>query len=404
MTKNDSLAMLRKLFPAEFHDRIVLVGGSVRDMLLNRESQDIDVVAALPHDLLLRLGFRLVAAKSATTIYFTHRPDHGKIEVTRIADLTELGNDLSRRDFTVNAMAMDMTGQLLDPLGSLEDLQEGLLRPCNRQSFSTDHLRIFRAFRFEACGWQMTQDCAALIREHDWSNSPTIPVERFCGEMLKALGSKAPELFFRRMLEFSAGAVILPEIFRMAETPAGPPQHHPEGDLLTHSVQVLQQVTEQTDDKRTRFCAFFHDIGKLATDPALYPKHHGHDEAGFAMAEQFCNRLCLPASYRRALAWTSRLHGKANKWDELRDSSKVRVAEQAAKAGIVQILRLVSAADKPGPQTMAEWDAAVRVAAMNSMELGIDRNQLDAMPIGSRLAFLHQKRVEAMRSQKTKGS
>jgi tRNA nucleotidyltransferase (CCA-adding enzyme) len=215
--------------------------------------------------------------------------------------------------------------------------------------------------------------------------------------MLKALARKVPERFFQRMIEFNVGAEFLPELFRMPQVPAGPLQHHPEGDLFTHSVQVLQRVSALSKDPLSRFCALFHDLGKLATDPALYPKHHGHDFAGFGMAVEFCNRLCLSSAHRKALAWISSLHGKANKWDELRDSTKLKIADQAIKAGIVGILPLVAAADKPGALPMAGWDDAVRVAGMSTRELGVDQEQLEAMPIGNRTPFIMQKRVDVLR-------
>lgn len=392
------LPLLKSLFSPSRHGRVLLVGGTVRDMLLGRESQDIDLVAALSHEELLALGFRLVEATSAATVYFKHHPEFGKIEVTRIDSMDDLESDLLRRDFTINAMAMDLDGAHFDPLGGEKDLKEGVLRTCSDHSFRDDPLRVFRAFRFEADGWRMAPVIAALIRGEDWSDAfGAMPVERFSNEMLKAVARMTPERFFQRMIEFNTGAEILPELFRMPLIPAGPFEHHPEGDLFTHSIQVLQRVATITDDPLARFCALFHDLGKLATDPALYPRHHGHDDAGFEMTATFCNRLCLPSTYRKALAWTSRLHGKANKWDELRDSSKLKMAEQAIKAGVAGILPLVSAADKPGGLPMAGWDDAVRIAGMSTRELGIDQEKLEAMPAENRPPFILQKRVDVLR-------
>jgi tRNA nucleotidyltransferase (CCA-adding enzyme) len=392
------IRFLKNLFPASCYDRVVLVGGTVRDMLLDRESQDIDLIAALSDNELLGLGFRFVEAKNAASIYFRYHPEFGKIEVTRIGSMDELAADLLSRDFTINAMAMTLTGMHIDLLGGREDLKAGLLRACGKESFASDPLRIFRGFRFEADGWSMTPETEALVRERAWSEEfSAMPMERFINEMLKALGKKIPERFFERMIGFRVGAEFLPELFRMPLIPAGPLEHHPEGDLFTHCTQVLQRVAAMTDDPLARFCAFFHDLGKLATDPALYPRHHGHDDAGFDMATDFCNRLCLPAAYRKALSWVCRLHGKANKWDELRDSTKVKMADQAIKAGIVDILPLVSASDKPGNMLMAGWDDAIRVAGMNTQELGIDQEKLATMPIENRQAFILQKQVEALR-------
>lgn len=393
-----TLPFLKSFFPASCHDRILLVGGTVRDMLLGRESQDIDLVTALSDTELSALGFRQVEATSGATIYFKHHPEFGKIEATRIDSMHLLENDLRRRDFTINAMAMDLSGRQIDPLGGEEDLKAGVLRACSEEAFRLDPLRLFRAFRFETDGWRMAPGTTALIRREEWSDAiGAMPVERFSAEMLKALVRKTPERFFQLMIEFNLGEQFLPELFRMPQIPAGPLQHHPEGDLFTHSIQVLQRVSSASPDPLLRFCGFFHDLGKLATDPALYPKHYGHDHTGFAMAVEFCNRLFLPSIYRKALAWVSSLHGKANVWDGLRDSSKLTMADQAIKGGIVDILPLVAAADKPGGLSMVGWDEVIRVAGMSTVELGIDQEKLENMQISNRPAFILQKRVDALR-------
>lgn len=392
------LLFLKSFFPTSSHGRVLLVGGTVRDMLLGGESRDIDLVTSLSDAELAALGFRLVEATSGATIYFKHHPEFGKIEITRIDGMDRLEDDLLRRDFTVNAITMDLSGRRLDPLGGEDDVKAGTLRACSDHSFSEDPLRIFRAFRFETDGWRMAHGTAALIRKQDWSGAlAAMPVERFSNEMLKSLTLKEPERFFQLMIEFNVGAAILPELFRMPQVPAGPPRHHPEGDLFTHSIQVLQRVATANPEPLPRFCGFFHDLGKLSTDPALYPKHHGHDHTGFGMAVEFCNRLRLPSTYRRALAWVSSLHGKANTWDGLRDSTKIAMAEQAIKGGIVDILPLIAAADEPGGQPMEGWNAVVRVAGMSTQELGIDQKKLEGMPIRNRPSFILQKRVDVLR-------
>lgn len=391
------LHFLKAFLPLSCHDRVVLVGGTVRDLLLGINSHDIDLIAALSDSELTEFGFRLVETTSAAAIYFKHHPHFGKLEVTRITAMSGLEEDLRRRDFTINAIAMDLDGKHIDPLGGSEDLEPMVLRACSTATFTGDPLRIFRAFRFEADGWRMAPDTAGLIRKQNWSEAfKAIPMERFSREMLKAFTRKTPEVFFHKMIEFGVGTEFLPELLRMTAIPAGPLQHHPEGDLFTHSVQVLQRVAAMTGDPLARFCALFHDLGKLATEPALYPRHHGHETAGFAMAVEFCNRLCLPVAYRKALAWISSLHGKANRWHELREATKLAIAGQALKADIVAILPLVAAADKAGGLPMAGWDEAVRIAAMNTRDLGIDQERLAAMPVRNRPSFILRKRVEAM--------
>lgn len=392
------LPFLKNLFPPAWHDRVLLAGGTVRDLLRGMKCRDIDLVAALSPAELSQPGFRHVEASSSASIYFRHHPEFGNIEVTCIDSMAGLDDDLLRRDFTINAMAMTLSGDLIDPLKGEADLKNGVLRACSAGSFTGDPLRVFRAFRFEADGWRMTPETEELIRNRSWSTAfSTMPVERFSSEMLKALALPQPEIFFQRMIEFNAGAEFLPELFRMPSIPAGPLQHHPEGDLFSHAVQVLQRVAATGSDPLARFCAFFHDIGKLATDPALYPKHHGHDHAGFGMAVDFCIRLRLSHEHRTALAWISSLHGKANLWKTLRDSTKLTMTGQAIKAGIVEILPLVAAADKADNPPMTGWDVAVRIAGMNTRELGIDQDKLEAMPVKYRAAYILQKRIGVLR-------
>jgi tRNA nucleotidyltransferase (CCA-adding enzyme) len=244
----------------------------------------------------------------------------------------------------------------------------------------------------------MTRTTENLIHSYSWDNRlEEIPVERFTREMQKAMAGTCPVRFFTRMLELHVGAGYLPELFRIPAIPAGPLQHHPEGDLFSHCCQVLERMSLLSTDPLARFCAFFHDLGKLATNSDHYPKHHGHNEAGIEIARQFCDRLKLPATWKRALAWTNGLHGHANRWEELRDATKIRMAEQAVKAGIVEILPLVSAADKPRSHVMPGWETAIRVAGMNAEELGIAPLQLEMMKPENRGAFILQKQVEVYR-------
>lgn len=244
----------------------------------------------------------------------------------------------------------------------------------------------------------MTPDTERLITATDWTpHLDPIPVERLSREMLKALEKDDPARFFIRMIECDAGRGFLPEIFRMRHVPAGPDHYHPEGDLFTHSIQVLERLSERTGDAAARFCGFFHDLGKLSTDPSIYPKHRGHDAAGFETARDFCDRLRLPAAVRKALQWTCRLHMIANRWQELRDSSKIKLAEQAMKAGIGEILPLVSAADRDRDLPMEEWQKAMSIAGMTTGELGIAPVSIEAVPIADRPSFLLQKRVERWR-------
>lgn len=399
---NNIIDRLKGIFPEDAHQRIFLVGGAVRDLLLGQGNTDIDLAASLTREEFAALGFRLVEGKSTAAIWHRYIEGFGTIEVTPLPDAAELADDLRRRDFTINAMAMTLAGDIVDPLDGRAELKHRRLSACSRRTFIDDPLRVFRAFRFAADGWRMTPECEQLLRERDWSRElSSVPVERFSREMLKALAKQEPERFFQLMLETESGQGYLPELFRMPHIPAGPLEHHPEGDLFTHSIQVLQRAAAQSCDPLARFCAFFHDIGKLATDPSCYPRHHGHDQTGAGMSGAFCQRMRLPARFGKALTWVSRLHGTFNLWGELRDSTRLRMADQALKAGIADILPLVSAADKTGGREPGEWREALRIAGMSSTELGIDPQGLERMQPSKRTGHILQKRVETFRATPT---
>lgn len=388
---------LRSFFPTEMHNNVYVVGGTVRDLLCGVAAKDIDLAAALDDEDLKTLGFRQVSGKSTVVIWFRHDAQLGNIEVIQLEHRDALAEDLARRDFTINAMAIDLEGNLIDPCKGVDDIAARRLRPCFPATIEADPLRIFRAFRFSSDNWGFSEDIEAALRSREWNcYLEKIPVERFSREMLKSLGAEQPERFFQSMLKYNAGQNYLPELFRMSQVPAGPLKHHPEGDLLSHCIQVLQRAASYSKDPLLRFCAFFHDIGKLATAPELYPKHHGHDKAGYKLAIPFCDRLRLPAGYRTALAWTSRLHTNMNRWDELRDSKKLSVAEHAIKSGITRILPIVSAADKAQNGLLANWNLYLQVAAMSSTELGIDPVKLQFIPHEQRAEYLLQFRLDTL--------
>ena len=394
ITTAELAALAGSLFPLHLHHRLWLVGGCVRDCLLELPHRDLDLIADLPEETLEQQGFQRVEGRSVLPVFFRHVPGLGNMEIVPLPEGMAIADELRRRDFTVNALAMDLAGQLIDPLDGQSDIQQRNLRACSGRTFDDDPIRLFRALRFEAEGWRMTGATEELIRCRGWAPQlSAMPVERFSREMVKALSADTPERFFLRMLEFNLGKHWLPELFRMPQVPAGPLQYHPEGDLLTHSIQVMQRTASQTAAPLARFCGLFHDIGKLASDPALYPRHHGHDMAGFEPAGKLCDRLRLPAAWGKAAAWTARLHTKANNWHELRDATRIRLASQADRAGIEQILPLVSAADKQGKGTMEGWEETLLVCRMNSADLAIDPDRLAALKPAQRSDHILQRQI-----------
>lgn len=396
---NNLTAALQGLFPAGSEEHVFLVGGTVRDALLGKPHQDIDLLAAVPEQTLQRCGFRRVTGKSTAPIWFRNDPRLGVIEVTHLSDPVKVEQELASRDFTINALAFSLAGHLHDPLNGCSDLAELRLAACSNNCFRDDPLRIFRALRFEAEGWWLTPETESLLLDHDWDNLLNgIPVERFSRELVKGLAAAYPARFFTRMLQLNIGRHWLPELFAMPAVPAGPPEHHPEGDLYCHSLQVLQRAAQLTADPLTRFCAMFHDLGKLQTDPAAYPHHHGHDRAGVEPAAKLCNRLRLPARYRTALSTVNRLHTTINRWEKLRDATRLRLAEQARKARIEEILPLVSQADKPDGAPLVGWELTLQTSRLPIRDLGLHEEELATMTPEARSCLILDRRIAVLRA------
>ncbi|MDD3801586.1 MAG: phosphohydrolase [Desulfuromonas thiophila] len=390
------LRALRQLFSAADQPHLLLVGGSVRDLLLGRSAADTDLLTDLPGERLRQLGFSLVQGKTTAPIWFRYLPPFGAIEISPLPQLDQASvvADLSRRDFTINALALDLTGQLIDPLTGREDLARRLLRPCSTDSFSADPLRLFRALRFAAAGWQLHRDCGRAARQHNWQQAlQPIAVERFSRELVKALATPHPERFFLLMLQFNLGHHWLPQLWRFDRIPAGPPENHPEGSLLRHAVLVLRRCAGTHSDPLLRFCAFFHDLGKLATTATDSPRHTGHDQAGVSLSHQLVRQLRLPRRWGQALAAISQLHSAFNRWPLLAADARLQLAHQAIKADITVLLPAIALADKPGSTLPADWPRALQCAQLTLPELGIRPDQLARQAPAARAGWIAQQRL-----------
>lgn len=412
------LEQLRAFWPAGLHGRLFLAGGAVRDHLLRAPRNDADMVALVSPDILTKLGFVRIDGVSTEPIWARTVAGVGRMEVRPIDPALPLEKELARRDFSINAIAMRLDGTLIDPLGGAAALRQKRLTACSPQAFTDDPIRLFRAFRFECAGYAMDEGTKRLIFGHEWEGAlRRIPVERFSREMEKAFGLEKPRLFFTAMREHNVGRGYFPELFQMAKVPAGPKEYHPEGDMLTHSLEVLERAAALSPDPLARFGAFMHDIGKLLTDPAQYPKHHNHDKAGVPLAKKICARLRLPGDWVKTAMASSSLHQTAGLWPGLRDATKLRLAESAARQGMERRLPVIVRADR-GNFDDAQWAHAVNAASMTVKELGIDprifeeckdddwcknecplhkRGKKCPMPVPDRVSFLTQRRVEKYR-------
>ena len=320
-----------------------LVGGAVRDKLLGLPVQDRDyvVVGSTPDEMVAR-GFKPVGAdfpvflhpetKEEYALARTERKSgHGYkgFKVYAAPDVT-LEDDLQRRDITINAMAEDEQGQLIDPFKGAEDLHNGVLRHVS-PAFAEDPVRILRVARFAArfakWGFHVAHGTNKLMREMvDSGEVDHLVPERVWTELDRALGEDKPSRFFEALRGCGASARLFPEIDALFGVPQ-PEIHHPEVDTGVHAMLVLDAAAKLSPDTRVRFAALMHDLGKANTPKQEWPKHIGHEERGVELVKNFCQRFRVPNEHRDLAMLTARYHAHCHKIAELRAATVVDTLE-----------------------------------------------------------------------------
>ncbi|MDE2195898.1 MAG: multifunctional CCA addition/repair protein [Gammaproteobacteria bacterium] len=320
---------------------IYLVGGAVRDKLLGLAVKERDwvVVGATPAELSAR-GFKQVGKDFpvflhpetgeeyalARTERKTGRGYHG-FDFHSAPDVT-LADDLRRRDLTINAMAEDAQGGLVDPYGGARDLAARYLRHVS-PAFVEDPVRVLRVARFAArfapLGFKLAPETLALMRTMAANGEvDTLVPERVWQETLKALATPQPSVFFTLLRASGALARVFPELDRLFGVPQ-PAKHHPEVDTGVHVMMVLEQAARLSDDPAVRFAALVHDLGKGTTAVEVLPHHYGHEERGVRLTEALCARLRVPREYRELGVLVARYHGLVHRARELRAETVLKL-------------------------------------------------------------------------------
>ncbi|WP_053144867.1 multifunctional CCA addition/repair protein [Erwinia billingiae] len=301
-----------------------LVGGAVRDALLNLPVKDKDwvVVGASPEEMLSQ-GYEQVGRDFPV---FLHPETHQEYALARTErksgsgytgfvcysapDVT-LEQDLQRRDLTINAIAQDEQGRLYDPYGGKADLDQRLLRHVSA-AFNEDPLRVLRVARFAArfahLNFVVAEETQALMRWMAESGElNTLTPERVWKETEKALETRNPQVYFQVLRDCGALAVLFPELDNLYGVPA-PAKWHPEIDTGIHTLMTLAIAAQLSPDIAVRFATLFHDVGKALTPPEMWPSHHGHGPAGVPLVAALCQRLRVPNAIRDLALLVTEFH------------------------------------------------------------------------------------------------
>jgi len=323
--------------------KIYLVGGAVRDSLLNLPIKDKDyvVVGAEPQELLAQgyaqvgKGFPVFLHPETKQEFALARlerktaPGHTGFEIISSKDVT-LEEDLSRRDLTINAIAQTEDGELVDPYGGQHDIDEKVLRHVS-PAFVEDPLRVLRVARFAArfahLGFTVAAETMALMQEISRSGEiELLPKERLWSETELAMRAATPAAYVSVLKECGALEILLPEVMRLFGVPQ-PEKYHPEIDTGLHILLSLEQAAKLSPDPQIRYAVLVHDIGKGITDPAKWPSHVGHEQLGSTLLDGINKRLKVPNDYAALAAMVCEHHTKMHRALELKPSSILKLLE-----------------------------------------------------------------------------
>jgi tRNA nucleotidyltransferase (CCA-adding enzyme) len=318
-----------------------LVGGAVRDNMLGRTVHDRDwVVVGETTESMLAQGFSQVGKDFPVFLHPHSKEEYalarteqkqGKgytgFSVNSAADVT-LEQDLSRRDLTINAMAMDANNEVIDPFNGQHDLQQRILRHVS-PAFVEDPLRVLRVARFAAryaeYGFTIAPDTMTLMRTMvaQGELDHLIP-ERVWKETSRALLENQPQVFFNVLRECGALKVWLPELDCLWGIP-NPAKWHPEIDTGVHTMLVLEQAAKISQDLAIRYAALVHDLGKGLTDPDQWPSHRGHEILGLKPIEQVSERLKVPNDCTQLALLMSEFHSHMHRAFELKPTTILKM-------------------------------------------------------------------------------
>ncbi|MFT6732601.1 MAG: tRNA nucleotidyltransferase (CCA-adding enzyme) [Polaribacter sp.] len=321
-----------------------LVGGAVRDKILKYPVTDKDwvVVGATPEKL-IKKGYKSVGKDFPVFLHPETAQEYALARTERKSgkgykgfevfaeQSVTLEEDLIRRDLTINAMAADDNGDIVDPFNGQEDLKNKILRHVS-PAFTEDPLRVLRVARFLAryfhLGFSIAPSTKELMTELAKSGElKALTPERVWTETARALSEKSPHIYFQTLRDCGALSDWFPEIDCLWGVP-NPERWHPEIDTGVHTMMVLEQSALLSKDTITRFSALCHDLGKGITPKEEWPSHKGHEKAGVSIIETLCNRLRAPKEHCELAKIVSEFHLHLHKIEELKPKTIVKVLEK----------------------------------------------------------------------------
>lgn len=413
--------------------KIYLVGGSVRDRLLGLPASDRDyvVVGATPEQMLAS-GYQPVGKDFPVFLHPQTKEEYALARTERKSgrgytgfafhaapDVT-LEDDLHRRDLTINAMALDENGQLVDPYGGARDIASKTLRHVS-EAFAEDPLRVLRLARFAArfTEFSVAPETMVLCRQLvDEGEIRELVAERVWQELSRGLMEAQPSRMFGVLRDCGALAVLAPELDRLW----GVPQkaiYHPEIDTGIHIMQVIDYAANRGWPLATRYAALTHDLGKGLTPADILPAHHAHEARSAKLVDALSARWRVQREVAELARAVAAEHGNLGKLKDMRPATVhdvlMRCDAIRRPERFVHMLdaceadkssrRAVGLPESAGEPFVARADAMAALAAMQSVDAGAIAARLVAAGKPERIAAeVRDARIAAIRDRRDAAS
>ena len=360
----------------------------MRDALLGHDTHDRDwVLVGARVDDLLAAGYIAVGRDFPVFLDPQNREEHALARTERKTGVgyrgfqvhfdpgVTLEEDLLRRDLTINAMARDEAGGLIDPYGGQRDLKDKVLRHVS-PAFAEDPVRILRVARFAARfgDFRVADETAALMRQMVIAGEiDALVSERVWQELARGLMEAQPSRMFTVLRDCGALARLLPEVDRLWGVPQ-PPAHHPEVDTGVHLMMVLDMSARLGASLAVRFACLGHDLGKGTTAPEMLPRHIGHEQRSVALVRGICERLRVPVGCKELAEVVAREHGNVHRSGTFDATAVVRLLDRCdafrRPARFAELL-LACECDARGRLGLSEVASPQRVRLGRALELAL---------------------------------
>ena len=395
------------LLESSLASKTYVVGGAVRDMNLNLEIEDMDYVITVSEEEFSRVFPNSVMVGNSFPVYLIEGDEvalsrteknsghgYGNFELTGLG--VPIQDDLNRRDFTINAIAMNIvSSEIIDPFGGLDDLKSGLIRTTYKDSFKDDPVRILRAFRFGArYDFSMspeTEEQILMFRDE----LQYVTKERIVLELTKVWKQvKKPSRYFKELLKYGVIDFILPEFSKLNLVPGGPSEFHGELSAFDHTMEVIDRVKESEGTFHQFIAALFHDIGKAFTDKDVLPHHYGHEKKSLEFAEEFFKDHRFSKRVNEFVPKFARLHMRAHLVQEMNAKKLAKFILKIGRKDFDDMVLVFDADHKMSIGMKKTFDF------MREVLYNTDLSVLAEIPSSQRAQKAHQIRVDRFKQFK----